>query len=102
MPSSVPREAKESSTRRQSMFDSDRPRALTTDEPLVREIENNLLAQEALNAILRISLEPISLEEQMRRVLALIVKLPWLALEAQGCIFLAEEHSRELVMKADI
>src|SRR5206468_6129770 len=48
------------------------------------------------------SLEPISLDEQMRRVLHLLVKVPWLALEAQGCIFLVEEDASALVLKAPI
>jgi hypothetical protein len=42
------------------------------DEP----IRAGLLIQLALNAILRIALEPISLDEQMHRVLDLILKLP--------------------------
>jgi len=84
------------------MSDSHRSRAEAGVEPLAQEIEKNLLIQQAINAILRISLEPISLDEQMRRVLDLLVKLPWLALEAQGCIFLVENDSSALVMKAHI
>jgi hypothetical protein len=84
------------------MSDPHRSRAEPGGEPLAQEADKNLLIQQALNAILRISLEPISLDEQMHRVLGLILKLPWLALEAQGCIFLVEDDSRELVMKAHI
>jgi PAS domain S-box-containing protein len=61
-----------------------------------------LLIQQALNAVLRISLEPISLDEQMHRVLGLILTLPWLALEWKGCIFLADEGARVLVMRAQV
>jgi PAS domain S-box-containing protein len=74
----------------------------TQMHPLAQEAEKNLLIQQALNSILRMSLEAVSIEEQMHRVLALIIQLPWLALEAQGCIFLVEEDSRGLVMKAHI
>jgi serine phosphatase RsbU (regulator of sigma subunit)/putative methionine-R-sulfoxide reductase with GAF domain len=72
------------------------------DEPLEHEVEQNLLIQQALNAILRIALEPISLDEQMHRVLDLILKLPWLALEWKGCIFLADEGTKALLMKAQV
>jgi serine phosphatase RsbU (regulator of sigma subunit)/putative methionine-R-sulfoxide reductase with GAF domain len=71
-------------------------------EPLQHEVEQNLLIQQALNAILRIALEPLSLDEQMHRVLDLILKLPWLALEGKGCIYLADEGAKVLVRKAQI
>jgi serine phosphatase RsbU (regulator of sigma subunit)/putative methionine-R-sulfoxide reductase with GAF domain len=84
------------------MSDSHRSRAEPGGEPLEQEADKNLLIQQALNAILRISLEPISLDEQMHRVLDLLLKLPWLALEAQGCIFLVENDASALVMKVHI
>jgi serine/threonine protein kinase len=62
----------------------------------------SLLIQQALNALLRIALEPISLEEQMHRVLHLILELPWLALERKGSIYLADEAARVLVRKAQV
>src|SRR5262249_36853550 len=78
------------------------PRAEAGGEPLEHEAEKNLLIQQALNAILRISLEPISLDEQMHRVLGLILTLPWLALERKGGIYLADEGAKVLVRKAQI
>jgi hypothetical protein len=48
------------------------------------ERDRNLRIQEAVNAILRLSLEPISLDEQLRQSLGLILSLPWLAVEAKG------------------
>jgi serine/threonine protein kinase len=65
-------------------------------------IRASLLIQQALNAILRIALEPISLDEQMHRILDLILKLPWLALERKGSIYLADEEARVLVRKAQV
>jgi PAS domain S-box-containing protein len=56
--------------------------------------------QDALTSIVRIALEPIPLAEQLRQTLALIVALPWLAVESKGCIFLADEGRGELVMTA--
>jgi serine phosphatase RsbU (regulator of sigma subunit)/putative methionine-R-sulfoxide reductase with GAF domain len=84
------------------MSDSPRARADGGDEPLEQEVEQTLLIQQALNAVLRISLEPISLEEQLHRVLALILKLPWLALESKGSIYLADEEAKVLVRKAQV
>src|SRR6516165_9407559 len=72
------------------------------DEPLEHEVEQNLLIQQALNAVLRIALEPISLDEQLHRVLGLILTLPWLALERKGSIYLADEGAQVLVLKAHI
>ncbi|MBF0316991.1 MAG: response regulator [Nitrospirae bacterium] len=44
--------------------------------------------QNVLNTIVRISLEPISLTEQMGRVLDTIITIPWLEFESKGAIFL--------------
>jgi PAS domain S-box-containing protein len=84
------------------MSDPHRSPAEPGGEPLEPEADQNLLIQQAINAILRMSLEPISLEEQMHRVLDLILQLPWLALQAQGCIFLVDDDAQELVLKAHV
>jgi serine/threonine protein kinase/serine phosphatase RsbU (regulator of sigma subunit) len=65
-------------------------------------IRASLLIQQAINAILRISLAPISLDEQLHRILSLILELPWLALERKGTIYLADEQARVLVRKAQV
>lgn len=49
---------------------------------------------------LKLSLEPISLKEQMRRTLALILSIPWLSLEAKGCIFHVGADGKSLKMIA--
>src|SRR5262245_14947563 len=84
------------------MAASHRSRAEAGGEPLEQEVEGSLLIQQALNAILRIALEPISLEEQMHRILGLILELPWLALERRGSIYLADPEARVLVRKAQV
>jgi GAF domain-containing protein len=84
------------------MSDAFRSPAEAGGDPLEHEVEQNLLIQQALNAILRIALEPISLDEQMHRVLGLILQLPWLALEGKGCIYLADEGAKVLVRKAQV
>ena len=67
-----------------------------------QELEKNLQIQTALNSILRVSLEPISLEETLQRTLELIIRLRWLAFESKGCIFLVEGEPPGLVMKAHV
>jgi PAS domain S-box-containing protein len=84
------------------MLDPHAHRADTGDEFLEQEVERNLLIQQAINAILRISLEPIHLDEQMHRILDLILELPWLALERKGAVYLADEEGKVLVRKAQV
>src|SRR4051812_16769156 len=55
--------------RRETLSDSHRSRAEAGSQPREHEVDKNLLNQQALNAILRISLELVSLAEQMHRVL---------------------------------
>jgi serine/threonine protein kinase/serine phosphatase RsbU (regulator of sigma subunit) len=65
-------------------------------------IRASLLTQQAINAILRIPLEPISFGEQLHRILGLILELPWLSLERKGSIYLADEGAKVLVGKAQV
>lgn len=61
--------------------------------------DHDLLIQAALGRILHIALEPRPLEEQLRRVLDVLLELPWLGIRPQGCIYLTENDPPELVMK---
>ena len=54
----------------------------------------------AMNEILNISLLSISLEQQLEKVLLLVLNIPWLALEGKGCIFLTNEQGQSLDMVA--
>jgi len=65
------------------------------------EIQRNYDTESVTNAVLRLSLEIISLEEVLKRTLTLILSIPWLAFESRGCIFLVEDDSDTLVMKAE-
>jgi PAS domain S-box-containing protein len=56
--------------------------------------------QSTISAILRISLEPVSLEVQLERILDTILSLPWLTQLAMGSIYLIEDDPDMLVMKA--
>ncbi|MEO5334017.1 MAG: ATP-binding protein [Magnetococcus sp. YQC-5] len=63
---------------------------------------NDRIAQSrlAINTLLQTALEPISLEEQLQKVLDVILGVPWLAVESRGAIFLANATTRRLTMVA--
>jgi PAS domain S-box-containing protein len=60
----------------------------------------NLQIQSALNSLLELSLEPLTLAEQLEQTLDLLFSIPWIELESKGAIFLAEGTPPALVMKA--
>lgn len=61
--------------------------------------QQNYQEQTILNALLRISLQPIALDAMLDLALAHIMTIPWLATEAKGAIFLAEGEPPVLAMK---
>lgn len=64
------------------------------------QIKLNFIIQSVLNSMLKISLEPLSLETQFDRILDLILSVPHLALQSRGAIYLIEDDPGVLVMKA--
>ncbi len=74
-------------------------RDITGRKTAENKLEHDYHIQSAISSILRISMEPISLEEQLRRTLNLILSIPWLSLQSKGCIFLLEDEPDALVMK---
>lgn len=56
--------------------------------------------QTVLNKLLSISLENISIQEMLEQFIHKITSIPWLALESKGSIFLVEDESGLLVIKA--
>jgi len=62
-------------------------------------IKRGYYYQTTINSILRIAHEHRALEEQMEGILDTILRLPFLAPLAMGCIFLVEENPEILVMK---
>jgi len=52
----------------------------------------------AINTLLSISLLNIHLEEQLAKMFEIIISIPWLKVDAKGCIFLVKEKSDVLVM----
>lgn len=56
--------------------------------------------QNALNALLALSIEDTPLDELLDHALQLVLSLSWLSLESKGAIFLAQDNSDVLVMSA--
>ena len=69
-------------------------------EQAVIELRRRSDIQEAQNQMLGISLLPISLKEQLHKILQLILNIPWLSLEKKGCFFLSNEIQNTLTMVA--
>jgi diguanylate cyclase (GGDEF)-like protein len=65
------------------------------------ELKHRSDIQDALNEMLNISLMPISLNDQMEKILLLVLNIPWLSLDKKGCIFLTDESGHGLTMVAD-
>jgi signal transduction histidine kinase/CBS domain-containing protein len=64
-------------------------------------ISSQEASQTVINSLLSHSLEDESLDQLLKRALDLILSIPWLSFEKQGCIFLVEEDPGSLVMKAE-
>ncbi|MBW1699615.1 MAG: CBS domain-containing protein [Deltaproteobacteria bacterium] len=63
-------------------------------------ISNRETTQAVINSLLRLSLEDIGFDQFLKRAVELMLSVPWLAFEKQGSIFLTENDSDLLVMKA--
>ena len=64
------------------------------------KIERDYHVQRVISSVLRIFLEPISLEKQLEKALGLIFSVPNLSVVPKGSIFLVDEDPEALVMKA--
>ncbi len=84
----------------EGLFVSAAVRDITEHRRWDEKIKRSYLIQSAINSILQISMEPISLEEQLERILDLILSIPKLALQSRGCIYLVKDKPKVLAMKA--
>jgi PAS domain S-box-containing protein len=75
-------------------------RDITERKKAEQEITTSLRIQSAMSEILQVSLMPIPLEEQLERILDLLFSIPWISLQAKGSIFLLDQNSQVLQMKA--
>ncbi|MBF0516091.1 MAG: PAS domain S-box protein [Nitrospirae bacterium] len=62
--------------------------------------QRHLDIQRIISTALDIALEPISLDTQLERIINLILSIKWLSIESKGCIFLFNEETGQLDMKA--
>jgi len=72
---------------------------ITERKKAEEELHRSYDKQIALNTILRLSVEDISMEELLKRSLNEVLRIPWLGFKKSGCIFFVEEGSETLVMK---
>jgi len=75
-------------------------RDITERKKAESRIERNYHIQKTISAVLKVSLQPVPLEEQMDRVLDLILSIPGLAMKPKGYIYLVEDDPGVLVLKA--
>ena len=62
-------------------------------------IKRNYHFQSTISSILQLSLEPVSLNEQLERILDVILSIPFLSVKSMGSIYLVEDEPDVLVMK---
>jgi PAS domain S-box-containing protein len=75
-------------------------RDLSERQKAEQEIHRAYQVQSVLNKLLSLSLKDFSLDEILNRILHQLLSISWLVLESKGAIFLVEQHSNTLVMKA--
>ena len=72
---------------------------MTEYKNIEKKLQREREEQSALNAILRLSLEAIPLQEQFERVIDILLSLSWLQIETKGGIFQVNEKRDTLVLK---
>ncbi len=75
-------------------------RDITKRKETETQVELNYYIQKVINSMLKVSLEPLSLEEQFDRILDLILNVPSLSLQEKGAIFLKDPDADLLTLKA--
>lgn len=73
---------------------------MNTETRTEHDLRTEKEEQHALNALLRISLEDLTLQQQFERALDVILALSWLPIEPKGGIFQVENGSEILLLKA--
>ncbi|MBF0195252.1 MAG: response regulator [Magnetococcales bacterium] len=62
--------------------------------------ERILQSQIAINTLLKTSMKPLSLSELLQEALKTILFVPWLSTESKGAIFLLDEETNRLILRA--
>lgn len=73
---------------------------VTESKRVLDELVRSGDMQKVIAGLLRTGLERMSLDAILARALDLILSIPWLALERQGAVFVMDDATNELVMKA--
>ena len=74
--------------------------AITERKQAEEQIQTSLHLQSTISSLLLISLESTSLDQVFQRTLDLLFSVPWLKLMSKGAIYLLEEDSDTLALKA--
>ncbi len=69
-------------------------------EERTAELNRGRQRERVLNTLLRLSMEDLSLEQQLERALHEIVSIPWLPVQPQAAIFLVGEEPETLELRA--
>ncbi len=73
---------------------------ITTEKNAKQDLLRTTQMQTALSDLLIESLQPAPLDRILQTCLVKLVSIPWLTLESRGCIFLRDDMTGELVMRA--
>ena len=75
-------------------------RDITERKRAERQIRESHESQKTLNALLRLALEDMKLEELLQHALTLVLHNKWPLTQGVGAVFLVDEPARALVLKA--
>ncbi|DAB28681.1 MAG TPA: hypothetical protein CFH78_01010 [Sulfurimonas sp. UBA10385] len=75
---------------------------ITTQKHIQESLYLESEEQSALNSILTLSLEDISLDKQLENVLKILLGLSWLPIASKGGIFLSDNKAKTLLLKAQV
>jgi C4-dicarboxylate-specific signal transduction histidine kinase len=76
-------------------------REITDRKTAEEKMRQSFKIQNIINLTLQISLEPIPLKEQLKRVLDITLSIPWLKLQSRGAIFLVKDDPETLLMEVN-
>ena len=76
-------------------------RDISSRKQVERGNERLQQSRQAISSLLSMSLEPLSLQEQLDKSLEIILSVPWLTIESKGSIFLTDPETGEQVLTAE-
>lgn len=73
---------------------------ITQRKKFEKELLQSNESQAAINSILKLSLQDVTIEVLMQNILDLILAIPWMVIETRGAIFLVAENGNRLELAA--